>query len=803
MAIGLLAILKAGGAYVPLDPAYPPDRLRFMLEDAGCSVLLTARAVALAAPPEIATVFLDELSLQEASPHDPRTEVTPDHLVYITYTSGSTGKPKGIAMPHRAVANLISWHGTISSQRAISALPPDATTLQFAPLSFDVSFQEIFSTWCAGGTLVLISEEERRDPAKLLALLSNQAVQRLFLPTAALQPLATMAASSELPAGLGEIWVAGEQLQITREIRGWFSRLPDCRLINFYGPSECHAVTWLPICGNPSEWPALPSIGRPIANTQIYLLDAHQELVPCGVPGEIYIGGAGVARGYLNRPRQNEEHFLPDPFRQAGEGRMYRTGDHARYLPDGNIEFLGRLDGQVKIRGVRIEIGEIETTLAEHPSVGTAVVVVHQSAAAAKTLVAYVMSSPGLAAEPGDLARHVADALPESMVPSAFVVLDSFPLTASGKIDRTALARRGPPEQAARQETARPRDGLEAQLVRLWEETLDLRPIGIHDNFFDLGGHSLLAMSLVGRIRASLGSRVPVELLFHGPTVAKLASHLRKGGSLSWTCLVGLRVDGTRPPFFCVHPGGGSVFCYLELMRHLPAEQPVYGLQSPGLDPRQRPLDRIEEMGRIYLRALREVQPEGPYRLGGWSLGGVVAFEMARQLRAAGQAVAKVILIDSAAPAAQGTAHLANEAVLVALARDLGGMFGRDIGISHQALEDLSPEARLDHILECARRADVLPPDVTPATLRRIAEVFQGNLEGYFRYVPVPQPGEIVLIAADNPGEPATDEVLAAWRALATDGVEMHKVPGDHYTLLARPAVAHVAAILEKHLGRG
>jgi amino acid adenylation domain-containing protein len=803
MAVGLLAVLKAGGAYVPLDPAYPPDRLRFMLEDAGCSVLLTARAVALTASPEIATVFLDELSPQEASPHDPRTEVTPDHLIYITYTSGSTGKPKGIAMPHRAVANLISWHGTISSQRAISAVPPDATTLQFAPLSFDVSFQEIFSTWCAGGTLVLISEQDRRDPAKLLALLSNQAVQRLFLPTAALQPLATMASSSELPGALGEIWVAGEQLQITREIRDWFSRMPDCRLINFYGPSECHAVTWLAIDGNPSEWPALPSIGRPIANTQIYLLDAHQELVPCGVPGEIHIGGAGVARGYLNRPRQNQEHFLPDPFRHAGEGRMYRTGDQARLLPDGNIEFLGRLDGQVKIRGVRIEIGEIETMLAEHPSVGTAVVVVHPLGAASKTLVAYVTSSPGLAAEPGDLARYVADALPEYMVPSTFVVLDSFPLTASGKIDRAALARLGPPERSARQEIARPRDGLEAQLVRLWEETLNLRPIGIHDNFFDLGGHSLLAMSLVGRIQASLGGRVPVELLFHGPTVAKLASQLRKGGSLSWSCLVGLRVDGTRPPFFCVHPGGGNVFCYLELMRHLPAEQPVYGLQSPGLDPRQRPLDRIEEMGRIYLRALREVQPEGPYRLGGWSLGGVIAFEMARQLRAAGQEVAKVILIDSAAPATQGAAHLANEAVLVALARDLGGMFGRDIGISHQVLENLLPEARLDHILECARRADVLPPDVTPATLRRIVEVFKGNLEGYFRYLPVPQPGELVLIAADNPREPATDEVLAAWRALATDGVAMHKVPGDHYTLLARPAVAHVAAILEEHLGRG
>ncbi|BAZ19381.1 non-ribosomal peptide synthase (plasmid) [Kalymmatonema gypsitolerans NIES-4073] len=391
MVVGLLGILKAGGAYVPLDPTYPTERLAFMLEDTQISVLLTqARLVESLPPHEAHIVCLDTQweEISQQSEQNPISAVNLDNLAYVTYTSGSTGRPKGVAMSHRPLSNLIFW------QLESSTLPVGARTLQFAPVIFDASFQEIFSTWCSGGTLVLIREQVRVDAFELLRFLADQEINRLFLPFVALQQLASVAdAQGAVVPTLREIITAGEQLQITRQIANWLTKLQNCTLHNQYGPSESHVVTAFTLTGSPSDWPALPPIGRPIANTQIYLLDSQMQQVPVGVPGELYIGGITLARGYLNRPDLTKERFIPDPFSDSLQARLYKTGDLARYNRDGNIEFLGRSDDQVKIRGFRIELGEIEATLGQHPAVREAVVVAREDVPGDKRLVAYVVQN--------------------------------------------------------------------------------------------------------------------------------------------------------------------------------------------------------------------------------------------------------------------------------------------------------------------------------------------------------------------------------------------------------------------------
>lgn len=444
--IAILGILKAGGAYLPLDPAYPQERLTFMLENAQVSLIVSHAAVLSQSPAGSQTalrvICLDrdwEIIAQHV-PEPPQSEVTPEHLAYVIYTSGSTGKPKGVAMSHRPLVNLLAWQ--LANFRT-----PAARTLQFAPISFDVSFQEMFSTWCAGGTLVLIAETVRRDPISLLQTLAEAEIERLFLPFVALQNLAEVAVTqSIIPVALREVITAGEQLQVSRSIAQWFERLPDCTLQNQYGPSESHVVTAFTLTGNPKDWPALPPIGRPIANAQIYLLDSHLQSVPLGMPGELCIGGVSLAQGYLNRPDLTAQKFITNPFAKDIEGsdltaefpsKLYKTGDLARYLPDGNIEYLGRLDSQVKIRGYRIELGEIEAVLSQHYAVRGAAVTVREDVPGHKRLVAYLVANSHSTIV-SELRNFLQGKLPDYMIPATFVCLDVLPLTPSGKVDRRA-----------------------------------------------------------------------------------------------------------------------------------------------------------------------------------------------------------------------------------------------------------------------------------------------------------------------------------------------------------------------------
>ncbi len=524
MVVGLLGILKAGGAYVLLDPTYPIERLAYMIENSQASVLLTQKNLVTGLPinkAQIICLDTDWNLVSQETDLNPNCSVSEENLAYVIYTSGSTGKPKGVAMKHLALSNLIFL------QLENTTVSPKAKTLQFAPISFDVSFQEIFSTWCGGGTLVLISEKVRRDPVALLSLLREKQIERLFLPFVALQQLAQTAQTWGLiPTSLVEVITAGEQLQITRAIASFFDQLKDCSLHNQYGPSETHVVTAFTLTGSTENWSALPPIGRPIANTQIYILDKSRQPVAVGITGELYIGGVSLALGYLNRPELSAERFIANPFSQEEGSRLYKTGDLARYLPDGNIEFLGRIDNQVKVRGFRIELGEIEVTLAQHPDLRQTAVIVREDQPGDKRLVAYVCPNQGPIPTAGQLRRFLSEKLPDYMVPGTFVILETLPLTPSGKVDRKALPI--PDASSLIRETSfvAPRDSVELQLAQIWSEILGVSPIGVHDNFIELGGHSLLATKIIGLVRVRFQVELPLNCLFEFPTVADLAKEL-------------------------------------------------------------------------------------------------------------------------------------------------------------------------------------------------------------------------------------------------------------------------------------
>lgn len=531
LAVGVLGILKAGAVYVPLDPQYPTARLKFMLADAAVTVLVTQNRLAHQLPSgaggAVPVVHLDrdwdEIAHQRGQA--PPCWSEPDNLTYILYTSGSTGQPKGVAMTHACLLNLLRWQGTESGATA------GTTTLQFASISFDVAFQELFSTWSTGGTVIMITEDQRRDLRSLWRLIVEQGVQRVFLPPAVLTQLARLAPDMGLPSpALREVITAGEALAVDEHVRALFRATPACRLINQYGPTEAHVVTSFHLDGRPDDWPKSPPIGPPIAGVAAYVLSDRFRPVPAGTPGELHLGGVGLARGYLNRPGQTAERFVPDPFGRPG-GRLYRTGDLVRQRGDGNLEFLGRIDRQVKLRGFRIEMGEIEAVLTEHEAVAAAVVALRHDLPGGAGLAAYVVPSSTSISVP--LVRaYLSQRLPSHMVPVALVTVPAIPLTRNGKIDYDALPSplRGDlaqaPDPAAERE--RPRTPVEMALAQCFSELLGLATVGVDESFFALGGHSLLATQLTSRVRDRFHVELPLRRVFENPTVATLAMAIVK-----------------------------------------------------------------------------------------------------------------------------------------------------------------------------------------------------------------------------------------------------------------------------------
>ena len=514
MAIAALAAIKAGANYIPLDPEYPAERLRQMLADCSPKCLLSTAGISAELPQHDAEpILLDQFDFLTGNKNNLGLQLEQNAPLYTIYTSGSTGKPKGVTLPQATMSNLINW------QSADLRLGKPARTLQFAPSSFDVNVQELFTTWASGGTLVLINADTRRDIPALAQFIAEQKIQRMYLPFAALRPLAEeLASQTNLSLDLIDVITAGEQLQVTPALRELFTKLPECRLHNQYGPSETHVVTALTLDANPANWPALPSIGTAVANCKTYILDATLQPAPLGAAGELCLGGTQVALGYLGQPELTAENFVADPF--VSGGRLYRTGDQARFAANGEIEFLGRIDDQVKFRGFRIEPGEIAAKLSEHPTVQQAVVLLRQDIPGNPQLTGYVIGTNS-DDQNAVLKQYLKQSLPDYMIPAAIVSLTAFPLTPSGKLNTRQLP--APDLSSILGESyVAPTNTAETVLCDIWADILGLDRVGINDDFFSLGGHSLLATQLLSRMRDQLEINLPLKYLFRYPTPKEL-----------------------------------------------------------------------------------------------------------------------------------------------------------------------------------------------------------------------------------------------------------------------------------------
>ncbi|MEM7349983.1 MAG: non-ribosomal peptide synthase/polyketide synthase [Acidobacteriota bacterium] len=801
MVVALLGILKAGGAYVPLDPSYPRERLAFMLEDSRAPVILTEERSRRLLPEDGAeAVCLDSAWRRTSGAERRRLTRTdePGQLAYIIYTSGSTGRPKGVMNSHRGIVNRLLW------MQDAYPLAADDRVMQKTPMSFDVSVWEFFWPLIYGAQLVVARPGGHRDATYLVDLIVEQGITTLHFVPSMLQIFLEQE-GLERCVSLRRVITSGEALSAELERR--FFACSAAELHNLYGPTEAAVDVTAWACERHRPRRAVP-IGRPIANLGIHVLDRHLRPVPVGVSGELHITGVGLARGYARRPALTAERFIPDPLAAMAGVRLYRTGDLVRRLADGSVEFLGRLDFQVKVRGFRIELGEIEATLASLPEVGEAAVVNHGDGAD-RRLVACVVAAADERPEPGELRSTLAKTLPEYMVPAIFRVLDRLPLTPSGKLDRVALSRRVLSDLA--QTTAAPgegfvapRDALELALVQLWEELLSLRPIGVRDNFFELGGHSLLATRLMAEIRRRLGHQPPLMALFQGPTVEALAATLRRGEAPDETSLlVALQPAGAHKPVFCVHPLLGDVMCYRLLAQALGTDQPFYGLQSPGVIPGGEPLATVEEMAGCYLAEIRSVQPQGPYFLAGWSFGGLVAYEMARQLTAEGQKVAFLGLMDTSIRRSDGPMEVIRTDEVDEAYRVLN-FFERywqlPVDELRAALNAVAPHDQLAFVVRSLQEQGQISEDFSVENLRQFLVTNEVHKRAESRYQPQTYPETVILFRAGVRQAAESDEPTLGWSALAAGGVVIEPVPGDHHAMVGPSHVEALARALRRFL---
>ncbi|MBC1219356.1 amino acid adenylation domain-containing protein [Nostoc sp. UCD121] len=665
MIVGLLGILKAGGTYVSIAPTSGQDSLSFILKDAQISLLLTQSSlVEKFSEHQVKVICVDNdweaIALHTTENQDYYT--TDQTLACVIYVSGSNGKPNGIAITHRSLvthslAISDTWELT-QSDRLL--LLPSITCNSF--------IESLFPTWIAGATVILQSQE-LQSTAQFFPFIAQQQITVVNLPTYFWHQLIKEPSLSPqtLPVSLRLMMVGGEKVSRNAYL-AWVEKVgKQVRWLNGYGSLETtltatvyDPATATEASNTRSEIP----IGKAIANTQIYILDRRLQPLPIGVTGEIYISGIGIVQGYFNRPELTSEKFIPNPFSSESESYLYRSGDFGRYLSDGNIEFIGRRDNQAKIRGFRIELTEIETILDQYPGVQNAVVIAREDVSGDKYLVAYLVPKQDETIGSEQLLSFLQQKLPEHLLPT-FVIVDSLPLNANGQVDRQALLALNPANAEREKIFATAENPLQLQLTEIWENVLGIHPIGITDNFFDLGGHSLLAVRLFSQIEKIVGKNLALSILLQAPTIEQLANivereicskpgiaavltvDVKSETSIPWSSLVAIQPNGSKPPFFCVHGLGGEVLRFRELAVHLGSDQPFYGLQPQGLDGKQLPYTRIEDMAAHYIQQIQTIQPREPYLIGGYSSGGLIAYEMARQLTIQGKEVALLVLFDT------------------------------------------------------------------------------------------------------------------------------------------------------------
>ncbi|MFG1882363.1 amino acid adenylation domain-containing protein [Micromonospora sp. NPDC049102] len=782
LVVALLGVLRSGGAYVALDPTAPSGRLTHLVADSAPRLILTCRDALARRGPAAATEGVPVHLLDEEWPAvlaepatDPQHAPHPDDRAAIYYTSGSTGAPKGVPTPHRGIANFLAYlSGPIG-------LTDREVVLQLAAISFDASIRDIFGPLVVGGRVVLPPDSAARDPYALLAAIERHRVTALLtLVPPMLTALATAAAGRPDAAGSVRLGlVSGEALGV-QHVRAARQLSPSIALVNQYGPTEATMISTYHEVGD--EAGAVP-IGRPIPYVRCYVLGPRGELLPPGALGELYLGSPGLARGYQRAPGLTAQRFVPDPVGPPG-GRLFRTGDLVRWRSDGRLVFHGRRDQQVKIRGVRVELGEVEAALAACPGVHAAAAAVHDG-----ELAGYVVAGPDV--DLGGLRDQLADTLPEQSVPARLTALDALPLTPHGKLDRSRLPA---PAPVARADALPPRDILELALVRIWERVLGHGPIGVRDDFFAVGGHSLRAVDLVEAIRGELDVAVPLSVVFTHPTVERLAAVLGSASATTDRLLVTL-ADGptTQPPLFLVHPQGGDVACYAQLARDLAGVCAVQGIEAVGYNTDDQPLVAIEEMARRYVDEMRAAVPDGPYRLAGWSFGGNVAFEMASLLEAAGERVDFLGVLDARAfgreelePWFTGRSEL-----------ERYGLIAELDPAQVAELAAAEEQEALAILLRDAQRRGRVPRGADTATLRRMVAVFTANGRAADRYAPrAPIRAPIHLFTATERHPTLTNPPVnpASWRTRTRGPVYVVPVPGNHHDLVYAPHAAVLAA---------
>ncbi|MBC8943695.1 amino acid adenylation domain-containing protein [Xenorhabdus indica] len=810
LVVSLIGVMRAGGICLPLDLSYPTQRIEAMVEQAQpVLAIVNDKSDTLLNMVTVPTIRADMLTNGNINKHIPYREIVPEQPAYLLFTSGSTGKPKGVTMPHRSLSNLIVWQNETHTGKNIRS------TLQYAPLSFDVSFQEIFSTLTSGGELHLISEDERRDPLQLLHIINKYQTERIYLPYVALQQLAeTAVALDTYPKNLKVVISSGEQLRVTEDIRLFVGQINNGILENQYGPTETHVITAFTMEGVPQSFPALPPIGKSITNSDVVLLNSQLEEVASGEQGEIYARGLPVALGYYRQPELTAERFI---MLKDGDEPLYRTGDLGVKLKDGNILYLGRKDTQVKVRGYRVELAEIELAVLSTPDANAVLkdvaVVVQQHGENDGFLVAFLVGDKNEAFTVR-VQQHLSDMLPKHMLPSQIEWLESLPKTPGGKRDDTALRNMRIIHGHNDVEDIAPRDNYEQVLCDLAADLLKIPSLSIHQNLFDNGGTSLTAMRMVVLVDKHFGVSIPLSLFISNPTVAQLAVHVReKGGYPKFSPLVPMRTAGHKRPLFFVHPMGGNVLSYLRLVKYFPEDQPFYALQAYGVDAGSKPLTSIQEQATNYLEAIRQIQPHGPYSIGGWSYGGFVAFEMARQLKEHGEEVANLFVLDTVALNVESQEKVNEEALL-------RWFFWELLWINEGATlpEQIVPEhitslqERFEYITEHAIATGVIPQGSSRAVVQRLFDVYQTNWKAATDYAACKADINMTLLHATSP----LPEVLRSmhdtvrseyrdpkngWESKTTGRINVIDVSGDHLEIMEEPYVEEVAKTILREMG--
>ncbi|MBP5974432.1 amino acid adenylation domain-containing protein, partial [Brasilonema sp. CT11] len=792
----MMGVLLSGGVLLTIDPKLPSQRQQVMLQESKAKYLLCIgdeqpeqkelwkSLVTICVDPDAGVARNSETDGSSAI-HLP--QLSGDDAAYIFFTSGTTGIPKGVLGCHKGMAHFLNW------QRQTFAVGQQDRSAQLTGLSFDVVLRDVFLPLTTGATLCLPAEGDELEPTRILRWLEREQISVLHtVPTLAQSWLVNVPPGVSLRA-LKRIFFAGEPLKDTL-IHQWRETFPKGgEIVNLYGPTE----TTLAKCFyrvTADVLPGVQPVGSPQPETQALVLAQNNQLCGIGEPGQIVIRTPFRSLGYINASEENHSRFVKNPLGNDEQDLLYYTGDRGRYRPDGTLEILGRLDRQVKIRGVRIELREIETLLGQHPSVREVVVIAREDQPGDQRLVAYVVPQQEQVKTTDELRRFVKEKLPKYMIPSAFVMLDALPLTPNGKVDRRALPMPEQVRQEVEETFVAPRDEIERQLTQIWEEVLGIQPINVKDNFFDLGGHSLLAVRLFAQIEKKFGTFIPLATLFTSGTVealAKLLSSNQEKSKTSWSSLVEIQPKGSKPPLFCIHPLGGEILCYRPLAMHLGSDQPFYGLQPHGLDGKQPPYTRVEDMAAHYIKEIQTIQPNGPYYLAGYSFGGTIAFEMAQQLHSQGQKVGCLVILDTCRPGYEKRLpfhkriflHLNNLLQLgpTYLWQKLAGW--REWGT-------YSLKARYKRHLNVVHQL--------PETDKHLS-IIDANVQAKNEYIFQVYPGRMSLLRTEDKnredGIGIQYDFHFGWRDVIAGEIDIHHVPGSHLTLLEEP---HVRVLAEK-----